>query len=109
MEPPARRAELLRAMPLTRYTPRTITSVPALLEELKRINQDQVGVDDRESIEGVVCIAVPVRAGDGAIVGGLALSAPEARVSMEAALRLVPQLRRAAVKLGKTFSIGPSQ
>jgi DNA-binding IclR family transcriptional regulator len=109
LEPPKRRKELLRAMPLTRYTERTITSVPAMLEALERIHEDEIGIDDQESIAGVVCIAVPVRAADGGTVGGIALSAPEARVSMEGALRLVPQLLRAAAMLGKTFSLGPSQ
>ena len=109
LEPPRRQNELLRAMPLTRYTARTITSVPALMEALERIREDEIGIDDQEFIEGVVCIAVPVRAADGGTVGGLALSAPEARVTMEEALRLVPQLRRAAAKLGKTFSLGPTQ
>lgn len=109
LEPPERRAELLRAIPLNSYTPHTITSVPALLEELDRISKDEIGVDNQESIEGVVCIAVPVRANDGATVGGLAVSAPEARVSMDDAMKLVPQLRRAASRLGKTFSLGPTQ
>ncbi len=109
LEPPERRSELLRAMPLTRFTPHTITSIPALLEELESIHEDEIGIDDQEFIEGVVCVAVPVRAVDGGTVGGLALSAPEARVSIEEALRLAPQMRRAAAKLGKTFSLGPTQ
>lgn len=109
IEPVERRDELLRAMPLTRYTERTITSIPALLDELDRIQKDEIGIDNQESIEGVVCVAVPVRAADGGVVGGLAMSAPEARVSMEEALKLVPQIRRAAARLGKTFSLGPTQ
>lgn len=109
LEAPDRLNELLKAMPLTRYTERTITTVPALLEELESIHKDEIGIDDQESIEGVVCIAVPVWAADGGVVGGLALSAPEARLSLEEALRLAPQMRRAAAKLGKTFSLGPTQ
>ena len=106
LEPAERREELLRAMPLTRYTPWTLTSISALSEALDLIQLDEIGIDDQESIEGVVCIAVPVRAADGGIVGGLALSAPEARISLEDALQLVPQLRRAAAMMGKTFSLG---
>jgi len=106
LEPPNRREELLRAMPLTQYTPQTITSISALCKELERTAQNGIGVDDQESIAGVVCVAVPVKATDGGLVGGLAMSAPEARVSLHDALRLVPQLRRAAAKLGKTFSLG---
>ncbi len=109
LETPDRRNELLRAMPLTRFTPHTITSFPDLNEELDRIREEEIGIDDQESIEGVVCVATPVRAEDGTIVGGLAVSAPEARVSKKTALRMVPQLRRAATKLGKTFALGPSQ
>jgi DNA-binding IclR family transcriptional regulator len=104
-----RRNELLRAMPLTKYTERTITSVQAMLDDLERIQQNEIGIDNQESIKGMVCVAVPVRAADGGIVGGLAMSAPEARVSMEDALKLVPRIRQAAARLGKTFSLGPTQ
>ena len=108
LEAPHRRDEILRTMPLTRHTPHTITSISTLLEDLERIGETQIGIDDQESIEGVVCVAVPVHAEDGNIVGGLAVSAPEARVTRDEALRMVPQLRRAAAKLGKTFSLGPT-
>ena len=109
LETPERRDELLRAMPLTQYTERTITTVPAMLEDLNRIQQNEIGIDNQESIKGMVCVAVPVRAADGGVVGGLAISAPEARISMEVALKLVPQIRQAATRLGKTFSLGPTQ
>ncbi len=109
LEPVERREALLRAMPLNRYTKNTVTSVPALLKELEKTHRDEIGIDNEESIQGVVCVAVPVRAVDGGIVGGIALSAPEARIAMKNALRLVPQLRRAAAKLGKTFELGQSR
>ena len=108
-EPLERRDQLLRAMPLTRFTDSTITSIPELLDDLDRITKSEIGIDDQESIKGVVCVAVPVRAADGGVVGGLAMSAPEARVSMDEAMILVPKLRQAATRLGKTFSHGPTQ
>jgi len=109
LEPPERREGLLKAMPLTRYTEQTVTSIPALLDELEKTAAEEIGIDNEESIQGVVCVAVPVRASDGGTVGGLALSAPEARVSMEQARALVPQLKKAAAKLGKTFDLGPTR
>ncbi len=109
LETPDRRDALLRAMPLTRQTRNTITKVSGLIQDLDRIRKTQVGIDDQESIEGVVCVAVPVRAEDGNVVGGLAVSAPQARVTMDDALRMVPQLRKAATRLGKTFSLGPAE
>lgn len=104
-----RREELLRAMPLTKYTQRTITSISALLDDLETIQNDEIGIDNEESIKGMVCVAVPVRAADGGIVGGLAISAPEARVSIKDALKQIPKIRQAAARLGKTFSLGPTQ
>ncbi len=109
LETSDRRDELLRAMPLTRQTRNTITKVSGLIQDLDRIRKTQVGIDDQESIDGVVCVAVPVRAEDGNLVGGLAVSAPQARVTMDDALRMVPQMRKAATRLGKTFSLGPTR
>lgn len=109
LEPPEKREALLKAMPLTRHTANTITSVPALLEELDRTAADTLGIDNEESIQGVVCVAVPVMAADGGVVGGVAVSAPEARMSLKEAIALAPQLRKAATKLGKTFALGPTR
>lgn len=109
MEEPERREELLKSIPLTRYTDKTITTTSEMLEALEKIAETEIGIDDEESIKGVVCIAVPVRANDGGVVGGLAISAPTARLSMEQAIGLAPQLRRSAARLGKTFSLGPSK
>jgi len=109
MESQERREVLLRAMPLTKYTKNTVTSISVLEDELVKSNKEELGVDNEESILGVVCVAVPVRAVDGNVVGGLAMSAPEARVPLEMALSLAPQLRKAAAKLGKTFAQGPSK
>lgn len=109
LEAPDRSETLLRAMPLTRYTKNTVTSVAALMEELEKCRNDEIGIDNEESIQGVVCVAVPVRASDGNIVGGLAMSAPEARIPLDDALNLIPQLRRASAKLGKTFAQGATK
>lgn len=109
LEPLERREALLKAMPLTRYTEQTVTSIPALLDELEKTRAEEIGIDNEESIQGVVCVAVPVRASDGGTVGGLAMSAPEARVSMNQARSLIPQLKKAAAKLGKTFDLGPTR
>jgi DNA-binding IclR family transcriptional regulator len=67
-----------------------------------------VGTDNQEFIEGVVCVSVPVISDSGRVIGGIAVSAPEARVSLEEALRFVPLMRQSAARLAATFDIRPA-
>jgi IclR family acetate operon transcriptional repressor len=97
--PPEQRRRLLTATPLHHYTEHTITD-PALLEgELERIRATEVSTDNQEFLAGVVCVAVPVRAPNGSVAAGLAVSAPLARMSLKRATQCVPLLRAAAEKM----------
>ena len=100
------RAAALAGMSLTRYTSRTLTDHGALREALDRVAQARVGTDDREFIDGVVCVSVPVITKSGQVVGGIAVSAPEARVGLQDLLTFVPTMREAASRLSSTFSTG---
>jgi len=91
-------------MPLTRLTTRTITDPVKLNEALERINRTRIGIDDEEFIEGVVCVSVPVIAKSGQVVGGIAVSAPAARISIQEALSFVPIMHDAAQRLSATYS-----
>ena len=100
---PAQRKRLLGAAPLHHYTEHTITD-PVLLEaELQTIRETEVSTDNQEFLAGVVCVAVPVRAGNGRVAAGLAVSAPLARMSLKRALQCVPLLRNAAEQMAETF------
>lgn len=101
--PPEQRRRLLTATPLHHYTEHTITD-PALLEaELERIRASEVSTDNQEFLAGVVCVAVPVRAPNGSVAAGLAVSAPLARMSLKRATQCVPLLRAAAEKMADTL------
>ena len=103
---PAReRQQTIAAMPLARYTSRTLMDSQSLASALDRIAMTRIGIDDKEFIEGVVCVAVPVTADNGQVVGCIAISAPEARVPLEQALQFVPRMRDAASRLGSTFKV----
>ena len=52
----------------------------------------------------MVCVAVPVAGPGGRICAGLAISAPEARLTLAEALRHVPTMRNAAARLSETLS-----
>ena len=101
--PAARRRRLVSELPLPRYTDNTITDARALDAELAAIRREGHATDNEEYHAGLVCVAVPVSAGDGRAVACVAVHAPVARMTLDRALTHVPALKRAAGALGATF------
>jgi IclR family transcriptional regulator, acetate operon repressor len=99
VQPRRRRDELIRAAPLARYTENTITEPGKLHAELEEIRKRGYSIDNQEFLAGVVCLAVPVRDGNGAICAGLAISAPNARMSVKESVGHLPALLEAAKQL----------
>lgn len=97
----------IEAMPRPSYAASTITDVNALLTVLAKIRRDGIGTDNQEFMHGVVCVAVPVIGEDGRSLGGIAISAPEARMTLNEMLGFVPQMKDAATRLSATYSRGP--
>lgn len=98
-----RRRKYIRTLPLTRYTENTHTDIETLESDLDRIRADGVSRDNCEFMSGVVCVAVPIRGRAGRTVAGLAISAPEARLTIEELCEHTPALQQAAEKLALTF------
>ncbi|MCD6663051.1 MAG: IclR family transcriptional regulator [Comamonas sp.] len=102
---PRKRDEMLRSLPLTGYTPTTLTERKALDAELNGIARQDYAVDAEEFVQGLVCVAVPVRlAGSRAVRCAVALQAPVARMTLAQALQHLPHLRQAATALARTWS-----
>lgn len=97
------------SVPLGRYTSRTLTNPLHLRRALGEIRENGIGIDDREFMDGVVCVAVPVVLPDGLCVGGIAISAPEARMTLESALAYVPKMREIAERYAQTFRSDPPE
>lgn len=79
---------------LPALTPRTTTSVPALLDGLRVVRSRGYAVDDEEEETGARCVAVPVAAAP--VPLALSLSGPTARVTPDRVPELAAALRRAA-------------
>lgn len=94
-----RRDEMIRATPLARYTENTITDPDTLHTEIEQIRKRGYSVDNQEFLAGVVCLAVPVRDHKGIICGGLAISAPHARMSVDEAITHLPTMFASAEQL----------
>ena len=95
----------LRIMPKSRYTEKTMTDTDALMKALRKIRETGIGTDNQEFMHGVVCQAVPVITEDGKCLGGIAISAPEARMTLDDARAFVPQMKAAAANFASTFFI----
>ncbi len=103
--PEERASLLLQAMPRPHYTANTLTGLDALKAALMKTRKDQIGTNNQEFMHGVVCVAVPVIKDDGSCVGGIALSAPEARMTLKEALAFVPIMNQAAKRFAATFTM----
>jgi IclR family acetate operon transcriptional repressor len=102
-KPTAERNALIEAMPLQRFTDRTITNRQLLATELDRIAANGYAVDNEEYVVGVACVAVPVHEADGNVVAAVAVHAATARLPLSRALEFVPTLNAAAAAIAKTF------
>jgi len=72
-------AEFLRvveAKGLTAFTPRTITNLEALREELRFVRRLGFAMDREEFQPGVLCIGAPVRTPSGTVIGSISVSCP---------------------------------
>ena len=79
----------------------TITEIDALSVELDKIAASGIGTDNEEFIQGLVAVAVPIRAKNGRMIATLATHGPVIRMSFDVALGHVERLRQAAEELAK--------
>jgi DNA-binding IclR family transcriptional regulator len=106
---PAQRRKLLAHAPLKSYTPRTVTDLEALEEQLKQVRRDGYAVDDEEFLSGLVCVAVLVPHGNARSNLCVAVQAPVMRMTAEKALGLLPALHRAAQAISDIESEGAAE
>ena len=81
--PDAERKAFLLQTRLEPRTPKTITSVPQLEQELMNVRTQGYAFDDEEFTQGIRCIASPVRNFSGRVTAALGISAPVWRVSLD--------------------------
>ena len=90
---------------LQKFTKTTIRTLPALTKECVTIRQKGYAVDEAEYMEGMRCVAAPIRLGDGMIVGSIGISAPASRFLKEHYPAHSKRVIQCAVKIGELLSM----
>jgi IclR family transcriptional regulator, acetate operon repressor len=71
------------AVGMKRYTDKTITEFPALVESLRQVRRNGYALDHEEYLPGVICIGAAIRDQAGTVIGGLSASTPTMRATDE--------------------------
>jgi IclR family acetate operon transcriptional repressor len=100
--PPDQARALLQRDAMPAYTPTTITDPDLLLAHLEVIRQQGYAIDEGEQEVGVRCFAVAVPDAPAALA--ISTSGPQARMTDDAAARIVPALKQAAVQISASIA-----
>jgi IclR family transcriptional regulator, acetate operon repressor len=98
---------LLEAAGMPARTDRTITKIPAFLDELERVRERGFAVADEENDAGVGAVAVPMLLPRAHC--GLDLTGPATRFSLEDAESMAAALRTEATKIARQLREQPPQ
>ena len=104
---PAQRRRLLAHGTLEAFTPKTLTDLDALEQEVVRVRRDGYALDNEEFLPGLLCIAVLVPNPAGRSNLGIAVQAPSMRLTAAKALQWLPALQRAAAALAAIDAEAP--
>jgi IclR family pca regulon transcriptional regulator len=99
--PEDERRALVAASDLVRRGPNTLTERDALLDNLERIRDTGIAVNNEELAYGLRSIATPIRSQSGGVVAAINLAVHRSMVSMEElVVRYAPELTRTAEEIG---------
>jgi len=108
----SRLRELFPNGQLESYTPNTVTSFDALLEQLKKVREQGYSIDDQEVYPGITCIAMPIKNHQNVTIAAVSVSGPSSRLHVSKILSIKDDLAKACNEasnyLGNTTCI-PSE
>lgn len=92
---------LFGAKPLKPYTRHTIQSIRSLAAECRSIREKGFATDESEYLEGVRCLAAPIRDRDGVVIASIGISAPVARFPREREGEFAARVVTVAAQIGE--------
>lgn len=100
-------AALLGDEPLPRFSPKTLCSLSELADDCRQTRQRGYVVDDEEYLEGIRCIAAPIRDPDGLVVAAVAVSSPVDRLPKRRYAEVGRMVVETAQTIGAKFRFSP--
>lgn len=95
------REDILRDIDLEPLTPKTMVDPDAFRTKLDRIRFTSVAWDHSETLDGVSCVAAPIRESDGSILAAITLSGPTSF-----AVRMSPLFEKLIIGSARRISRG---
>ncbi|MDR7143191.1 IclR family transcriptional regulator [Rhizobium sp. BE258] len=107
--PEASVAALAAVIPFQRFTENTLASTESLLAELADIRKVGCAFDREEHEQGIRCVAAPIWTPDRSLVGGVSITGPAYRLTMERLTEWAEPVREAAGSImeGMRVRLGP--
>lgn len=96
---------LFGTAPLKRMTKQTIVSIAELARVCKRDQKRGYATDGSEYIDGVRCLAAPIRDQEGGVIAAIGISAPLARFPLERDDEYASKVTEIATRIGEL--LGP--
>lgn len=97
--PQAGLADFAASLRFQRFTAHTLETPDALLAEVESIRQQGYAFDREEHEQGICCIAAPIWTSDHSLVGGISITGPAYRLTMERLLEWAEPVRQAAASI----------
>lgn len=101
-------ARLLGLTPLARRTRATLTTLPELQKEFRRIRTQGYALDNEEYFEGIRCLAAPVCNAEGEVTAALGITGATTRFTAARIPEVARQVMAAANALSKKLGYRPT-
>jgi IclR family transcriptional regulator, acetate operon repressor len=97
---------ILEGIAFNRLTERTIASRPEFEAELGRVRARGYALDRGEALDGVHCVAAPVRDRQGVAIAAITVTGPSTRMREKDFMRLGPRVKDCADRISARFGFG---
>ena len=94
-------ARVLAQQSWHRFTAHTHTDETSLRRELAEIRANGYGFDREEHEPGIICVALPILAASGRVLGALSVTSSTSRTNLAGLERLAPQIRDTAAAIAR--------
>lgn len=91
--------EIMQDSGMPKRTQNTITTMDTLLPELEQIREEGIAYDDEEILDGMRCVAAPIKYPKGEIQGAISVSGPTSRFKGDRYHEELPEIVRGAANV----------